>query len=179
MAFSGKFGAHEYLGVSLEIPIYRQTLPRLELELRRARRYERPLSMVVLAAAALQRKVQLNGRGGGAASIPLDTRPVLFAFLGGFLRSSLRETDLLTAVPESMLYVAFLPEVNGDGAEEAVARLEKGFAEIAAVDLRAGIAEFPRDGFTVADLFQKAMRASFHADTPRLSNPPMRQDIHG
>jgi hypothetical protein len=173
MAFSSRSSRHEYLLAALEIPVYRQTVPRLEAELRRARRYERPLSMLVLGAEPIRRKVHLSWGGEAAVPVTAEVEPVLFAFLGGFLRSSLRETDLLASVPESLRYVAFLPEVDGDGAEEAAGRLRADFFELASVHLRAGIAEFPRDGFTIADLFQNA---SGESNAQRREIPSLKQD---
>lgn len=176
MVLSPKPTAADSLRAALEIPVYFHTIPRLEAELRRARRYERPLSMIVIGAEGVPRGGRLRASTDAFVPGPAEMGPLLFAFLGAFLRSSLRETDLLAAVPESLLYVGFLPEVDGDGAEEAASRVAAEFAVLTSLKLRTGIAEFPRDGFTVGDLFQSATQDALDRAAPRRSAGTLTQD---
>jgi hypothetical protein len=160
----------------MEVPVYSPTLGTLEVELRRARRYERPLSMIVLGLEIAPREAHRPGGGPFIDPPSSEVGPVLYTFLGGFLRSSLRETDVLAAVPERLMYVAFLPEVDARAAQEAVHRLASGFFELAGTRLRSGVAQFPGDGFTVADLFHNAARITARRDLPVRPAATLQQD---
>jgi hypothetical protein len=160
----------------MEVPVYSPNFGPLEVELRRARRYERPLSMVVLGLGMAHPEAHRPGAGPFIAPPSPDAGPVLYTFLGGFLRRSLRETDVLAAVPERLMYVAFLPEVDAQAAQEAVRRLASGFFELAGTSLSSGVAQFPGDGFTVADLFHAAARISARRDLPVRPAATLTQD---
>lgn len=141
---------------------YRAVYPQLVAELRRARRYEHCFAVVVLSATA----PAIGGGSstpGSAALMPVGFTPTLYFLLGGVLRNTLRETDILTAAPESLAYALFLAETDRERAAQAVRRLRERFRECAGADLRTGCAEFPRDGLTIDDLVDGAWRAWQHA----------------
>ena len=144
-----------------EVPSFRQALPQISAELRRARRFEHPLAVVVIGARDLPgARVAADG---GAAVAPAPLSPAdstsRFLLLGSYLRNTIRETDLLTAAPESLAYAVFLIETSRQGAELAIARYRAGFEGCAAAELRVGCAEFPHDGLMAEDLLERASRA--------------------
>src|SRR5918996_41986 len=139
------------------MPTYNELRPIIDAEVRRCRRYERPLTVVVLAP---QIAAGTNGHGGngahaengngkskgagapdlwGAFSMQLG-----FLLLGSILRGTLRETDIVAYGAEKHHFVLLLPEVDATGALGAV------------------IASYPKHGLTVDDLIEHA-RSSWSA----------------
>lgn len=142
----------------LGLPTYRQALHGLQAELRRARRYQHPLSVVALSPAgdaADEAPVEAETPPPGAVRTP----HLSFYLLGSLLRDVLRETDVATYAAEQHLFAVFLLETREPEARCAVTRLRDLFHHHTGAQLRAGVAEFPRDGLTVEDLFGEARRA--------------------
>jgi hypothetical protein len=164
---------------ALEVPTFRRMLPQLAVELRRARRFERPLAVVVLSP-------ELDTLPGRSTTwIKVSARPAnwnltQYLLLGSFLRNATREIDVVTAVPESLLYASLLPETTKEGAVGAIARLRQGFLQCGGVGLRSGVAEFPLDGFTIEDLYNSAL-LQWQTAEPTQSLGEIRQDdrVHG
>jgi hypothetical protein len=167
-------GRRDDLPPALDIPVYRQILPRAAVELRRARRYERPLSLLVLSPRGF-----LLERKGAEGVMPTRSAPLLYILLGAFLRNALRETDLLSSIPESLLYAVFMPETREREVWKAVERLDAGFRRLATAQLRTGIAEFPRDGLTVENLFECATLAWGGALAERADALPDQEALNG
>jgi hypothetical protein len=124
---------------------YREGLPAMGLEVHRARRYERPLSMLAI----------------GVAGVNMPEREALadFLLLGIVLRDALRETDLVSSAVEFQLYAMLLTETTRPGAVAAADRyssIAKGSADLR---IRWGAAEFPGNGLSVDDLFAHARHA--------------------
>lgn len=145
---------------ALEIPSIHQVGPRLSSEMRRARRYERPLSVIFVSPEG----TELGGEGQGATSLirfprGMPTSLLGFVFLGSFLRKSMRESDVLACATEGMSFMVALPEAGESDARGAIRRLGEGFAAYASLRLRAGLAVFPRDGVTMDALLDHAHRA--------------------
>jgi hypothetical protein len=127
------------------IPPYREGLPTMRLEVQRARRYERPLSMLAI------------GVGGG--NVPERKALADFLLLGVVLRDALRETDLISCAVEFQLYAMLLTETTRAGAVAAATRygsIAKGSADLR---IRCGASEFPGNGLSVDDLFAHARHA--------------------
>jgi hypothetical protein len=165
-------GWPQSLPPALDIPVYRQILPRAAVELRRARRYEQPLCVVLLSPHGFLVE------GAQADMFPRSV-PLLYALLGSFLRNSLRETDLLAAVPEDLSYALFLPQTGEVEAQAAIHRLDGAFHRMATTRLHHGIAVFPRNGLTLEDLFMVARR-SWHPSVSELLNPTLTHEAsHG
>jgi hypothetical protein len=148
------------LGVDfLGIPTYRQSLRVLHAELRRARRYQHPLSVAVLSPAGVTLE---------APRVELVRAPHLsFYLLGSLLRDVLRETDVATYAAEHHLFAVFMLETREAEALRAVDRLRGLFHGRTGARVRAGIAEFPRDGLTMEDVFAAARLA--WEERPRLT----------
>ncbi len=127
---------------------YRELLPLLTSELRRCRRYERSLAVLVLSP----------DRDGALGERPERGAPdhVRFFLLGSLLRDVVRETDIAIYHAEDHCFGLFMPEANADGARLAIARIGNSFYQRTDTSLRVGVAEFPKDGLTVQDLFDRA-----------------------
>jgi hypothetical protein len=131
---------------------YRDGLPNMRLELQRARRYERPLSMLAV------------GLSGGDA--PIRKELADFLLLGIVLRDALRETDLMSYSVEHQLYAVLLTETTRAGALEAAVRFGGIARRRAELRVRCGASEFPQNGLSVDDLFAHARHAwQGHAQT--------------
>jgi hypothetical protein len=153
MVFSFKNNGVSALAPWLNIPVYRQVLPDASRELRRARRHERPLSLVFLSPLIIP--VHTNGQDEAG---PLPSVPLVYPLLGSYLRNVVRETDLLAAIPENMIYALFLPETGRENAAGAIRRFDAGFHRLARSGLRGGVAEFPKNGLTLEELFLSARK---------------------
>lgn len=142
---------------ALGVPGLNQVVPRLSTEVRRARRYERPLSVLVVSA----REVEDERRIRSLIPLPSAAPPALmaFVFLGSFLLKALREEDILASAAEGLRYVIILPEAAELDAKRALRRLQRDFPHYASLRLRAGLAVFPHDGTTVEALLEHAHRA--------------------
>lgn len=158
----------------VNVATYREALPRVKSELRRARRYERPCAMLVISAAVTIPSSR-DMRSGMS-----EQDYSLFFLLGTYLRNVLRETDLLTMAPEALCYALFLAETDGDGVARATERLDAGFRAYANSACRIGTAVFPRDGVTVEDLVEIASLQWEQAPLSAKREPSMIEGVqHG
>jgi len=155
----------------LGIPTYRQALPGIHAELRRARRHQHPLSVVAIspwggAEAGGSTEDEAQATSPGIVRAPHPS----FYLLGSLLREVFREKDVMTYAAEQHLFAVVLPETREPGACCAVARLRDLFHQRAGGQVRTGAAEFPRDGPTADDLLAEAKRA--WEERPLASVPP-------
>ena len=158
---------------ALEIPSYRLVLPRLMMEVERARRFEHPFTVVVVSphvrSAGLSYMMTGALRPWSPEAFP-EAFPELFVRLGTLLRTQLRTIDVLATRPDAQSYLLGLVETSRPGAELLVERFRHGFQESSRVSLETGIAEFPQDGMTLDDLLDHAGRERREHradDTPR------------
>ena len=151
------------------IPTYRQSLPKLRKELARARRYHRPLTIIVLGWETDQlleqkrRSISEGSNGNPCSPVQLEQRiAVAFHLLSHVLRRALRESDIVTYDALLDQYVIGLVEVNKFQAMRCARRLKDLAFKRTLVHLRAGRAEFPVDGLTIDDLVSTAQAACNH-----------------
>ena len=98
-----------------------------------------------------------GGNGNGSHSVPpMQTVQLAFLLLGSILRDALRESDLVTFDPLGYQYIVLLAHSSKTEASRAVRRVQDLIVERSALHCRVGLAEFPTDGFTIADLVTKA-----------------------
>ena len=147
------------------VPTYRRTLPQFTNELARVRRYNRPLTLVVLRIESDQLLLDLKrslmpetGDGGvGSYNNIMQTIQLVFSLVGSILRESLRESDIATYDVAHNQYIILLPESDLKQATQTVRRLKKLLFKRTAGHLVAGIASFPEDGLIIEDLVNKAV----------------------
>jgi GGDEF domain-containing protein len=135
---------------SILLSTYRQCLSAYNRELNRARRADRPLSVVVFALDhdALKRTTIESGE-------PSRTR-VVYLMVGTFLREMLREHDLVAYDPATDCYVLLL--VDSDRAEAArmITRIREQVRVRTTLPLQAGLSQLPDDGLTITELVRQA-----------------------
>jgi len=148
-----------------DISAFRQSIPALTAEMTRARRYKRPLAVVMLGLENdslpehVYRLVGENGSDNGAGKQIISRTTQLVSFVLGFiLRDTLRESDIATYSAADDRYILLLAESTRAQAQETVQRLNRLFHQRVYAYLRAGVAEFPHDGLTLDDLVKGAQQ---------------------
>lgn len=142
----------------VSIPTYRQAMPRFALELRRSRRYQHPLTVLVIGPEP----TGLSPNGGGANDQKKAWEPEtgsLWLFLGSLLRDAIRETDVLAQAALDGVYAVMLTDSGPEEATQAARRFDDSFHERTGARLRIGLATFPDDGLTFPDLYGHASDA--------------------
>lgn len=127
------------------LPTFHELRPLFERELRRARRYERPFSILVLGFARTLEPAQRAHR---------------LAQLGSLLQDRLRETDLVGYLADSGEFAALLPEADASTVVQGAERIRQLWMAGDAVNLVAGAATYPADGLTLDDLLTCARRST-------------------
>ncbi len=158
---------------SADIPAFRRSLPALSAEMARARRYQRPLTVLILGLENgrlpehLYNLVGGNGDDNGTGRQILSRTTQLVSFvLGTILRDTLRESDIATYHATEDRYVLLLTESTRAQARDTVQRLNQLFHRRVHTDLRAGIAEFPIDGLTLDELISSAQQEWHQTPVP-------------
>lgn len=147
------------------VPTFRRTLPQLSNELARVRRYNRPLSVVVLRIESdqlllnLKRSLASETGNGSASSYSniMQTIQLVFSLVGSILSESLRDSDIACYDVANNQYIILLAESDKARAAQTVQRLKKLLFKRTAGHLLAGIAEFPQDGLIIEDLVKVAV----------------------
>jgi len=137
---------------------YRSSLPQLASELARARRYQYPLTMVIIRLD----QDRIAEKGNGLFSMKKTESGfinLLLSFLGSLLRSSLRDIDIVSFDVTNSQYVVLLPETTMAKADRPVSRLNEMSLKQTGISLVVGMAEFPVDGLIIEDLVSSAEAA--------------------
>lgn len=153
------------LRLEFGIPTFRSSLPAIEAELRRARRYERPMAALVLSPVDnLSTNPNTKKRKTFAlrVQVPSEAAHTQFFILGAMLQDTMREFDIVTYAAEHHVYALFLPETDQVQARIAALRISDMLAQRADAHLRVGAASFPKDSLTAPDLFHCARETWQH-----------------
>lgn len=143
------------------IPTLRQAGAVMTRELCRARRYSRPLAVVVLrldsaaGASGLAPSTEIGGNGNSmhsAAGAP----QLMNLILGPILRDTLRESDVVAFAAKDDHYVILMTESSESEARQAVERINALLQRRSLARIKTGIAEFPKMGLTLEDLILSA-----------------------
>lgn len=189
-------GESALLGRLSAILTFQELRPALEGELRRARRYERPLAMLIAVpdvsrSASPDQTRGLPGNGAsahgrlhhepapaamsattGATPMAAYGAQLRFLLLGSILCGTLRESDIVAYLAERHEFCAMLPECGGFAAAATIARLHRLYASRTGEGIRAGVAVFPDDGLTLDDLVTHARGALVRASALPSSDSP-------
>ena len=157
-------------GIDLVIPPYMNTIPHMTFELSRSRRYQHELSIAVLQFQPGQatRLLQDNKRAFPGWRNTHVAGKLLFTLAGAILRRNLRDSDILTQDISNDCFIVLFTETSSKAAAHAAGRLNDLLHRQMHLTLEVGIAEFPEDGFTVADLVEFAKRnlkSGFHVES--------------
>jgi len=137
---------------------YRSSLPQLASELARARRYQYPLTIVIIRLD--QDRIAEKGNGlFRMKKTESGFMNLLLSFLGSLLRSSLRDIDIVSFDVTNSQYVVLLPETTMAKADRPVSRLNEMSLKQTGISLVVGMAEFPVDGLIIEDLVSSAEAA--------------------
>jgi GGDEF domain-containing protein len=144
--------------VATAIPSQHSSFGQLVRELERARRYRRPLTLIVLDLQRIERQPDPSAANGNQASPrKLEQNPLITsAIVGRLVRDALRQGDLLAYNAAHNRYIVALPETDRSHALLLAARLYVLVWERAQVRLAMAVTEFPSDGFTADELLGKA-----------------------
>jgi diguanylate cyclase (GGDEF)-like protein len=128
---------------------------RLPEEIRRAERYNRSLSLLILEIAHYKELIQ---------NLSSSSRKEILRKIAGVVRETFRNVDILVRMRESR-FAVLMPD-TGEKVGEAVARLAKNIAGIkikhrtsgqtTALQLQVGFSTFPQDAKTLEELVKKA-----------------------
>jgi len=142
------------------LPTFNELKPFFDREFRRARRYERPLSVLILSleppVAKAQTGFKLESAGESGSVQELVAAQLRFFHIGALLRDALRETDLAGYIADTQEFVVLLPEIDLAGAEQTVRRINALLMKRLSIGLHSGAAEFPAGGLTLGDLVDNA-----------------------
>ena len=147
------------------VPTFRRSMPELMRELGRARRYGRPLSVVVLSLGnghlteEVNRANGSNGNAGQDVKLLTKTSQVASVVFGWVLQEALRDSDTLTYFAPDNRYVILMTESTQEQARKAIERLSGLYYQRTLDHLRAGNAEFPGNGLTLEELVTSAQKA--------------------
>jgi len=122
----------------------------LVFEFGRARRYERALSIVVVAPVSWPDEHDVHHAG------DMRQPTVLPMLTAAGLREVLRETDIMCYEPLEGRFVLGLTESEGAAARRALERVQTLFQSQLRIELAIGVAQFPSDGLTLEDLVRAA-----------------------
>ena len=146
---------------------FRKSLPQLNKEIARSRRFQHPLAIVSI------------GLNGNIAQEGLDSSPnssfphnemdieqsgflnhIGFMLCGPIFRDALREIDITAYDWVRNQFVIALPETTKLQAMQTITRLKQIVEENVANHFVVGVAEFPQDGLIISELLDSAMRSS-------------------
>ena len=151
------------------IPTYRSVLPELSNELARARRTQRPLSvMVLILETGLEKSLEFPKRKSGNLDNgdkrfrieQIPTIALIFPQISYILRNTVRKSDIVACGPAPNEFVVVLAETAKKQAQPFTERFNELIASSGLTPLRTGIAEFPPDGLTIEDLVSRARASS-------------------
>jgi hypothetical protein len=145
---------------------------RLTAELYRARRYRRPLAVVVLTTVP-QSDRPAEGKN-HEAPILLETRvPQLLSLLAASLMSeTLRGTDTVSYQAPQNRFVLGFPESDAGQTRAALSRITSLLRDRLGVEVCTGMARFPEDGVTLDELLARAEGAWSRAREPQVTASP-------
>ncbi|MCB0259008.1 MAG: hypothetical protein KDH97_00905 [Calditrichaeota bacterium] len=143
---------------------FRQSVPLINKEISRVRRYQRALAVIVLRRKVLPEAAPQNGTlhakapTNGQVSPQQNPLPHMeFLLCGAIFRDALRETDIITYDGGKNQFILIMPETTRLEALQTVERLDKILSGKLYKDMEFGIAEFPEEGFIINDLVENAM----------------------
>jgi hypothetical protein len=132
---------------------------RISSELTRSRRYQHPLSVLVIQMTSYATSK--------LAEHPGLQRDILAQFasakVGQIINERVRETDLIMR-DEHDRFIILCPETNLENSKTLARRIEQGVAAIMGVDISWGSAFFPSEALTFEDLILKAEERLEEAD---------------
>jgi GGDEF domain-containing protein len=150
------------------VPTFRKTLPRLNAEVNRARRYERPLTIALVWDA---RPPEPAARGGimgarrgrkrsGADPSPLGIgSPLIPVVIASVLTEIVRDIDIVTYAASLGRFLVLMPETSEAQGRQAIERVAEICVTRLMLPVQARVAIFRDHGWTLEELVRHAMEA--------------------
>ena len=123
-------------------------------EIRRARRFHRPLSLLTVSATGKSLQMSLNRLIDEVQQ--LTVRQYAMARIGDLLSAEMKDYDVITYRDGE--FVVLLPETQRDQVSEISGRLADAAQQKLGVELKIGACSFPDDEVTFVELLQRAER---------------------
>lgn len=155
----------ERIGLSpgANAPSVMDAIASIDAEVGRARRYEYPLSIVVLETLPLWDGGARAGNGSNGANgdgtrhanghvIETSVPQMISLVAAAMLRETLRESDVVCYQPTQDRFLLALTEASAEEAQRAIRRVETLFADRLRLGVVTGLAHFPEDALTRAGL---------------------------
>jgi len=156
------------LARAANVPTFRNSMRRFKGELTRARRYQRPLTVACVSPQNLDQTSQpgMLAETGSFIQYPL---------LGCMLQNSVRESDAVAFDATTCDYIILFAEADKQQASRCLARVHNIVSNNTDTRIRAGLATFPADGYTLEDLVRVARTEcrTQNALTPAAGSGPM------
>ena len=151
---------------------FRKSLPHLNKEIARSRRFQHPLAIISIG---LNGNIVPKGLDPDHDSSLLHSEMDIqqngfwnhigFILCGPIFRDALREIDITAYDWVRNQFVIALPETTKLQAMQTITRLKQIVEENVANHFVVGVAEFPQDGLIISELLDSAMRASVKEPT--------------
>lgn len=140
------------------IPSLRRSISKCEAELARVRRYDHPLSVMVVRASphAVQELHSELFAGTSPNARDRHVERIVSLHVGALLNDCLRGSDFPMWDTEHDQYVVVLPESGMANAEQAAQRVRSLVPVHIGAVIEAGVAQFPDDGLAFEDLMAAA-----------------------
>lgn len=135
-----------------ELPTFDVDQSEIYREIRRAREFDRPLSLVTISATEDSIRCSMNRLLEEIQRKAVDK--YVHARILEFLSSQTKHCDLITR--RNSHFVMLLPETDGQQAHEMARRLQQTAANELGLSIRTGTASFPDQEVTFAGLLERA-----------------------
>ncbi len=126
----------------------------IETELARSRRHHEPLSVIVIEVERESIRATLNCAVEEVQKAMM-TRYVM-ASMASVLTRVLRRTDMVLEPGDPRRFIIFSPETDADNSGALMRHIQTHIAGELQVELRCGVAVFPKDALTFDELVRKA-----------------------
>jgi PleD family two-component response regulator len=137
----------------------------LQEEMSRARRFERPLTMITVSAKGQRKQQELH------QLLVKAQREVIDRYVEGrlyrLLQQKVRDCDIVTR--QNGQFLILMPETDRQYAQTILERVQEAAMDEIGLTVHAGIASFPSEERTLVGLLD---RASTEMDANLLSSPP-------
>lgn len=149
------------------VPTIDDARSRFDGEIRRARRHQRPLSLVTLKPRA---ESLLEARPGFAVRLERElVERYMLGRMADALQRGTKADDLIARDGDGFLLL--LPETNRDQARKMAARLERLCATLFGIETSSVAAGFPDDELTMSGLLERAAARAAESAPPSQSPP--------
>ncbi len=143
-----------FAGVRERVLPYQEGVLNAKTEMYRGRRYERPISVVVMEPEPESIKASLH-RSVQKVQQSMMSR-YIYMGLARVVSQEMRRMDIAIEHQEQGRLVVLCPETNGEGANAMVKRIRKTASEQLGVSFEVGIASFPGEAVTFEELLNRA-----------------------